>query len=266
MGWNVEAVACEMVERRDNMIGVAAVYLGAISAVIALSAIIHPISWLGLTSGGRGGTLLLAGTLLVAVGWALPAAEVRVAPPRARLDEFVPVYQFNEVHRIHVAAPPERVYLAVRQVTAGEISFFQLLTWIRRFGRPGPESILHAPERLPIIDVATRTTFLMLADDAPRELVFGTVVLAPTGWKRSEAATPVAFKSLTRAGFATAAMNFRIDPDAHGGSVLTTETCVFATDPPSRRRFAAYWRVIYPGSAIIRRSWLRAIRRRAEGA
>ena len=31
----------------------------------------------------------------------------------------------------------------------------------------------------------------------------------------------------------------------------------------ARRRFAAYWRVIYPGSAIIRRMWLRAIERRA---
>jgi hypothetical protein len=44
---------------------------------------------------------------------------------------------------------------------------------------------------------------------------------------------------------------------------VSTETRVFATSPAARRRFAAYWRVIYPGSAIIRRSWLRAIRHRA---
>jgi len=37
----------------------------------------------------------------------------------------------------------------------------------------------------------------------------------------------------------------------------------YANSPPARRRFAAYWRVIYPGSAIIRRMWLRAIERRA---
>ena len=29
--------------------------------------------------------------------------------------------------------------------------------------------------------------------------------------------------------------------------------------PIKRRRFAGYWRVIYPGSALIRRMWLRAI-------
>ena len=44
----------------------------------------------------------------------------------------------------------------------------------------------------------------------------------------------------------------------------STETRVFATDDSARRRFAAFWRVIYPGSALIRRMWLRAIQRRAE--
>jgi hypothetical protein len=36
-------------------------------------------------------------------------------------------------------------------------------------------------------------------------------------------------------------------------------------DTAARQRFAAYWRVIYPGSALIRRMWLRAIARRTEG-
>jgi hypothetical protein len=31
------------------------------------------------------------------------------------------------------------------------------------------------------------------------------------------------------------------------------------------RRFAIYWRRIHPGSDIIRRMWLRAIKLRAEG-
>jgi hypothetical protein len=39
---------------------------------------------------------------------------------------------------------------------------------------------------------------------------------------------------------------------------------VFATDPASLRSFTAYWRTILPGSAIIRRQWLAAIKRRAE--
>jgi len=49
-----------------------------------------------------------------------------------------------------------------------------------------------------------------------------------------------------------------------GFSLLSTETRVYANDAASRRRFAVYWRLIYPGSALIRRMWLRAIARRAE--
>jgi hypothetical protein len=58
-------------------------------------------------------------------------------------------------------------------------------------------------------------------------------------------------------------MNFRVTPDGAGGSMVSTETRVFASDASARRRFAAYWRLIYPGSATIRRMWLRAIERRA---
>jgi hypothetical protein len=58
-------------------------------------------------------------------------------------------------------------------------------------------------------------------------------------------------------------MNFLVTPDGQDGSFVSTETRVFANNAAARRRFAAYWRLIYPGSAMIRRMWLRAIVRRA---
>jgi hypothetical protein len=71
--------------------------------------------------------------------------------------------------------------------------------------------------------------------------------------------------ALAAPGFVKATMNFRVEPAEAGLCDLTTETRVFATDPRTARVFAAYWRVIYPGSALIRRMWLRAIKIRAEG-
>jgi hypothetical protein len=44
-------------------------------------------------------------------------------------------------------------------------------------------------------------------------------------------------------------MNVLVTPDEKGGSMVSTETRVFASSPQAKRRFAAYWRVIYPGSA-----------------
>jgi hypothetical protein len=149
-------------------------------------------------------------------------------------------------------------------VRADEIALFRALTWIRRGGQRAPESILNAGDRDPILDVATRSGFVLLADDAPREIAIGSVVVAPRRARRGRGKlTPDTFKRQLPPGFALAGMNFLVHPDGRGGSLLTTETRVYANDPVSLRRFRVYWRVIYPGSAIIRRMWLRAIERRA---
>ena len=192
----------------------------------------------------KGAGVAAIGILAAVTALALPVTEKRVARPATRLDAIMPRWQFDERHQIAIAAPPERVFDAIRKVTAGEILFFRALTSIRRFGRRGPESILNAPEKLPILEVATRTSFKLLADDPPRELVVGTIVIRPRR--------------------AVAVMNFLVKPDGHGGSVLSTETRVLAKDAAARRRFAVYWRIIHPGSDIIRRMWLRAIKKRAE--
>jgi hypothetical protein len=151
-------------------------------------------------------------------------------------------------------------------VTADEIAFFRGLTWVRRFGRSGPESILNAPGRLPILEMATRTSFLLLAEEPGREVVVGTVVLAPPGARLDGKPTPELFRALGAPGFAKATMNFFLEDAPQDGCLLTTETRIHATDASSQRRFAAYWRVIYPGSALIRHMWLRAIKLRAEAS
>ncbi len=181
----------------------------------------------------------------------------------SKLDEFIPAYQFNEVHRIRIRAPRSRIYGSVKEVTAGEVTLFRALTWIRRFGRAGRESILNPPADQPILEVATRTGFLLLADDPESELVLGTLVIAPGGLKRP--VTPREFKDLAAPGVAKAVMNFRIEEEGQGTWLVSTETRVHATDTSARRRFTRYWALIRPGSGFIRRMWLRAIKRRAEG-
>lgn len=177
-----------------------------------------------------------------------------------QLDHFMPSWQFHEVHTRRIAAPPERVYAAIKQVRADEILFFRALTWIRRGGRRIPEGVLNAGKDEPLLDVVTRTGFVGLADDEPRELVIGTVIAAPPGERCK--ATPSVFERQLPPGFIIAAMNFAIRADGDG-SFVSTETRVFASGASARRRFAAYWAVIYPGSAFIRRMWLRAIAKRA---
>jgi hypothetical protein len=183
--------------------------------------------------------------------------------PARELDRVAPSYQFHEVHRTTVRATPDRAYRAIKEVTASEILLFRELTWLRRLGRRGPESILSAPQRQPLLEVATRTSFVTLAD-GPRELVVGTVVIAPPGARTRPTSADEFCALATRPGHALATMNFVVTPRADGSCQVSTETRVFATDEAARRRFAAYWRLINLGSAFIRVMWLRAIKRRAE--
>jgi hypothetical protein len=187
----------------------------------------------------RAAAIFAAGAALVLIALVWPAAEERETEPVSKLDAIMPRWQFVERHEIRIAAPPERIYSAIRDVTASEIRFFQFLTSIRCMGRCREnESILNAPAAKSILDVALASGFRMLAEEAPRELVIGTRVAPRT----------------------LAVMNFHVD----GDGLVTTETRVFAETDASRRKFAIYWRFIRPGSGIIRRSWLEAIKRRAE--
>ena len=179
------------------------------------------------------------------------------------LDRFAPAWQFHEFHARTVQAPPERVYDAMASLRADEILGFDALTWIRRGGRPLPSTILDPGLDAPLIDIAVRGGFVRLADDPPRELVIGTVVMAPDGPRPPVTA---AIFQAPPPGYAVAVMNFHVRPDGSGGSLVTTATRVYASGASARRRFAVYWRLIYPGSAFIRRMWLRGIDRRATAA
>ena len=112
------------------------------------------------------------------------------------------MWQFHEVHTIAVGAPPATVFDAIRRVRADEILLFRALTWIRRGGRALPENILNAGSDAPLIDIALRGGFLRLADDAPRELVIGTMVGAPSNADHRRPLTPDLFLKPLPPGFA----------------------------------------------------------------
>jgi hypothetical protein len=255
------------------MFPVVVVYLGLAAAFVGSVSVIKPLGLVAIHSRLQALAVIVAGLVLVIIGGSLPARETRISPPRNELDRLMPVYQFNEFHSIRIAAPREKVYGALKQVTAEEILFFRTLVWIRRLGRAGEESILNPPPNTPLLAVATRTSFLLLAEEPNQEYVVGTLVAAPRGWRPGTEPTAQGFKALLASGqpgFAPALMNFHLEdcegpkPASPPCTLLTTETRIHATDASTRRAFARYWRIIYPGSSLIRAMWLRAIRKRAE--
>jgi hypothetical protein len=257
------------------VLGSSLLYAGLVLALVGLITLVRPLRWLRVPTRRRATGVLAAGLLLMIVAIALPAPTMRVQS-QTQLDAMVPAWQFGERHEIRVHADPARVERAIREVTAREIRLFRLLTWIRNPRLPRnkqQESILAAPADRPILEVALKGGFMTLAEEPQRELVFGTLVLVPAEVRRlppdelrrrRAAFDPAAFAALDKPGYAKAAMNFWLEDEGGGWTRVVTETRVFATDDHARRRFAVYWRTIYPGSALIRRMWLRAIRLRAE--
>src|SRR3954470_23733753 len=83
----------------------------------------------------RAAVMFAAGVALVLIALIWPAGEERVSTVTSNLDARMPRWQFVEHHEIRIAAPPERIYSAIRNVTAREIRFFQVLTAVRCMGR-----------------------------------------------------------------------------------------------------------------------------------
>jgi hypothetical protein len=241
------------------------VYFGLTLLLTGLVSLLWPLRFLEIRTRRVAALVAAGGLLFFVIALALPVSANGVTTHTVKLDDWMPCWQIRERHIIPVAASPEKVFAAIHAVRADDIFLFRTLIAIRQCGQPGQESIMNAPEQKPILDVATQTTFVLLAEEAPRELVIGTVVVAPPKARASGRLTPELFQKKLQPGVALATMNFLVTPDDRGGSTISTETRIYANDRSALRRFAIYWRVIHPGSDIIRRMWLRAIKQRAEG-
>src|ERR1035438_4832258 len=235
-----------------DLLGGVLLYLGLTSAVFGVASLVWPLRFVGIRTRKAAPIVLLLGFFVFTAAVFLPSGETRVATVRSQLDAFAPVFQFSEVHSILVGAPKNRIYTAIRQVTPDEIRFFKPLMWIRSFNSP--------PGSRPILDSFLSGEYVLLADDADREIVFGRARYA------GKPLTPGQFATFRQAPFLKIVVSFRIAEVDPTHCMVTTETRVYAIGGDMLRGFSAYWRMIHPGSALIRRSWLRAIKSRAETA
>ena len=176
------------------------------------------------------------------------------------LDRLMPDYDVHEVHSTRIRASALEVHRVLFEVTANEVWLFRALMKVRGLGARGGDG------SRPLLETAQEGGFAVLADEPGREVVLGVMGRFWQLRQRSirRIGSPAEFTSFAEPGFARAAMNFLIEPLGGGACRLTTETRVRATDDGARRAFRAYWTLVHPGSAFIRRMWLRALKRRAE--
>jgi len=238
-------------------IGIGAVLMGLVSTV-------RPLRFLGVPN-RRGAALVAAvGAVIVTVCIMWPVSLRRAAGVTQRLDHFLPEYQFSEYHEAVTRAPRADIEEAIRRVSFADMPLAGLLMRIRALAGGQVEGA--APDSTPILDMMTQpgTGFLPLDVSEPGELVYGMVGKPWSNEPPPPVRTPEEFLAFDKTGSIRVAFNLRIVEEDDGVFRVTTETRTLGNDPRARRVFARYWRIIYPGSAIIRRVWLDAIIARAE--
>jgi hypothetical protein len=180
------------------------------------------------------------------------------------LEQFMPRFDTRSQHTIEVRAPAQAVFTAVEAVTVKEVRCLRELEFIRAL--PG----LAATGRLdvPTVDAPLVLSFtrgaVLLGARPPEEVLVGAIGCF---WRLAGNVpvvfgSPEEFMTFTEPGFAKAIVGFHLNP--RGAEILlTTETRFVSTDDATRMLMSRYWRIIRPGSNLIRTEWLRAIRRRA---
>jgi hypothetical protein len=173
------------------------------------------------------------------------------------LDDWLPVYEYEERHAIDVAARQDEIGAALRAVTVADVPIAKGLMTLR-----GLPARLRGERELRS-DGAVLDHFASLGvvlEDRPGLFVAG---VAGRFWKPSgnleRLAGPDEFREYEPDGSAKAVVDF-----VWADGWLETTTRVHVPDPAARRAFGRYWLVVRPFSGLIRIALLRAIRVRAE--
>ena len=170
------------------------------------------------------------------------------------IDRFLPRWDVREHHEIKIQTAPEEAFQAIKNLDLGRSRVIRMLFAAR--GLPGNKSMT--------LETLTAVGFVVLGEDPPTEIVLG---LLGKFWRMRGGLRKVDaedFVSFVDPGFVKAAWNFWVEP-ADGGSSVSTETRVLATDASAQRSFRLYWFLVGSFSALIRREALRVLKATVEG-
>jgi hypothetical protein len=187
---------------------------------------------------------------------------IRVVQHRTVLDDVMPEYQFSERHSARIHARPEQVMQSVRQSTFGDMKSLVTLMKIRGATLRTPSDARGALlQDKRILDAFSASGYV--SGGSEHELVM-------CGGANVRGKRPLAVRTFEECagyrepGAIKVAFNFTVGDAGGGWSTISTETRVLACDDLTRSGMGRYWRLIVPGSGLLRRQWLEGIKKRAE--
>lgn len=185
------------------------------------------------------------------------------------LDSWMPAYDVAARYAVRIGASPTQVYATlltsdfIRPWLVRGLMGVRLLPALLR--SPGPTwRRLVRPSRFPRASLSDfeHSDFIRLEESPPQEIVLG---ITGRFWILAAEIVripPDRFRDGLPAGLAQAAWNFEV-AEVAGGVELATETRIRCADPATLRHFRRYWRLVAPGSGLIRHAILGQVRREA---
>src|SRR3989441_4079851 len=155
------------------------------------------------------------------------------------LDDVIPNPEYRLCHSRVVRAPPSVVWDELHRVTMSALPLSWALEAVRLLPARLSGRKHQALARRSFLDV---TPIPVLFSERPDVVISAGLSQA---WRLLGGLTPpqldaAALRDWSQPGWIKAGMEFRLEPTLVG-TLLSTETRVFATDPRTRRAFAAYW-------------------------
>jgi hypothetical protein len=239
-------------------------YAGLILVITGLICLIRPLKTIFVRSRKAAACLIAVGFLGAGLALFWPASTTTVSELTSLLDGTMPQYEFVEHHQIRVHAPLAAAYSALQAVTLDELAAYPILMKARNAAMGRGWSRPEGPSPAIIAVFSDPRSGYMLIKRNGREMVFGGIGRVRSTGERPILSSPEAFASFDQRGCVKVAFNLKVDDAGNGWTTASTETRLHALDPESRRATAVYWRLIYPGSGMLRTMWLQAARNRAE--
>ena len=183
------------------------------------------------------------------------------------LDRVLPEFDATRIEHAVVPGELGPVYQAVRRadfIQAWRRSpAVRLLFGARSLGERAVAAIGRrpfeeppAPESMRLADLPSHGEWVLLGEDPPHEIAFGTIGRFWTGETAWESIDAREFAAFDLPGLAKVACNFSLRPYGKGRTLVSYECRTRATDAASRAGFLRYWRPLSPLIGVVLRAQL----------
>jgi len=182
--------------------------------------------------------------------------------PMNGLDLVLPTPRKLEISSVELALPPERAWELVRHEDLARSSLVKALFALRTLPSRFTGTVEKVELRLDAIASSSEHPGFRILIDEAREVVVGAIGKV---WQLDipfvHVDGPAAYAAFDETGWVKVAWALRVLPFGDHDSRVEIEVRVDATDDASWEHFEQYWRVIGPGSHLVRRSLFGALAR-----